>query len=158
MSPLRKNTSSTVSHPDSKGTPSPSTSLPFILSAIKLERSVFCLGQPPLEKEQQIGKNRLLPRPIASGGKKQGKILFKGSNSRPPAGFRRTASGLQSSEPNTDQGFEGWPLERAPKPPQSIESGMTIGTPVHGPSSGCDLRYLQTYPTPPGAIRDGIPS
>jgi hypothetical protein len=35
----------------------------------------------------------------------------------------------------TDQGFEGWPLGRVRQPPQSIESGMTIGTFIHGRGS-----------------------
>jgi hypothetical protein len=46
--------------------------------------------------------------------KRQGRIMFRGSKVRPSVGFRRATSGLQGSEPNTDQGFEGWPLGRAP--------------------------------------------
>jgi hypothetical protein len=40
------------------------------------------------------------------------------------------------SEPFTDQGFIDWPLRRVRQPPQNIESGMTIGTSVHGQGSG----------------------
>jgi hypothetical protein len=30
----------------------------------------------------------------------------------------------------------------------STELGMIVGTHIHGPSSGCDPRYLKTYPRP----------
>jgi hypothetical protein len=35
---------------------------------------------------------------------------------------------------------------------------MTIGTSIHDQDSGHNLRYPKTYPRPPGAICDGIPS
>jgi hypothetical protein len=119
---------------------SSASSNPPRIGSRKSEKVVFCLG---ISFQEQ---------------KSQGSIMFRGSKVQPSAGFRRTASGLQGFKPNVDQGFEGWPLGRAPKLPQSIESGMTIGTPVHVPSSGCNPRYLKTCPRPPRAIRDGIPS
>jgi hypothetical protein len=42
----------------------------------------------------------------------------------------------RSPELPTDQGFEGWPLRGVRQPPQRIESGMTMGTFIHGRGSG----------------------
>ena len=64
--------------------------------------------------------NKYRFRPFSSLGLSLG---FRGSKARPTTGFRRTTSGLQGSEPNTDQGFEGWPLERAPKPSRAQSQG-----------------------------------
>jgi hypothetical protein len=41
---------------------------------------------------------------------------------------------------------------------QITESGMTVSMPVHGHRSGYDMMYPKTYPRPPRAIRNGIPS
>jgi hypothetical protein len=134
VSPMRKNTSSIVSHSASKGMPSP-----FDFTAL------YPLGN-------RTGKKRLLPRatPLEKGAanrkksystlayhirrkKRQGKILFRCLKARPSIGFIRTTLGLQGSEPNTDQGFEGWPLERAPK--TALEHRVSD-----------DYRYARTWP------------
>jgi hypothetical protein len=127
-------------------------------SATKLERSVIYLGQPPRKRSSESEKVVFYLCLLLREEKRHVKILFKDLKARPSAGFRQTMSGLQGSKPNTDQGFQGWPLERTPKPPQSTESRMTIGTPLHGHILGCNPRYVKTYPRTPRTIRDGIPS
>jgi hypothetical protein len=103
--------------PPQKVRPLPSTISPPTSLGNRTRKKCHLPRATPSEKEQQIGESRILPRCVASGGKKAKDILFRGSKARPSTGLRRTTTGLQGPEPNTDQGFEGWPLKRASKPP-----------------------------------------
>jgi hypothetical protein len=152
VSPPRKNASSVIPHSASKGTLSTSASPPFILSEINQKEVYSTLGDPPRKGSTEPEEFVFCLDMSFRDEERLGRILFRGLKVRPSAGFRRTALGLQGSEPNTDQGFEGWPLGRAPKAPQSTNSGMTMGMSLHSRSSGCDSRYLKTYSRPPRAI------
>jgi hypothetical protein len=50
-----------------------------------------------------------------------GSLLIRGSKAAPRKGST-AASGHSGSAPTTDQGFEGWPLERVRQSPQSTQS------------------------------------
>jgi hypothetical protein len=117
VSPPRKNVSSIVLHSASKGMLSTSASPPFILSEINQKEAYSALGNPPRKGSNEPEEDVFCLGMSFWKEKRQGRILFRGSKVRPSVGFRRTASGLQGSEPNTDQGFEGWPLRRALKLP-----------------------------------------
>jgi hypothetical protein len=98
LSPLRKNASNVVPHPVSKGTPSPLDFTALYPLCNRTEKKCLLPRVTTLKKEHRIGKSHLLFRPIASEGKRHGKILFRGSKARPSAGFKRTASELWGSK------------------------------------------------------------
>jgi hypothetical protein len=106
-------------------------------------------------------------------------LLIRGSKAGPSVGFDGCPRALGPLSPLTDQGFEGWPLERVRQPPQSTRAPrpLLIRGSKAGPSKGFDSRprarrvrddsgyvhcmakaqatlsrYPRTFPRPAGAI------
>jgi hypothetical protein len=86
---------------------------------------LFLSLSPSLPLTARVGKEIFQSSFLAKEMGPEPFLLIRGSKVGPMGfGNRPRAPEHSGSKPSTDQGFEGWPLDRVRQPPQSIESGV----------------------------------